>query len=139
MSAGSAPVEVRVARLSELPDGGGVEVEAAGRRIALFRQGAEVYALDAACPHTGGPVAAGIVRDRTVTCPWHWWRFRLDTGERVGAPAIRIGCHEVAVRDGDVIVRVQPPAPPRPLRERLLAAAREWEARQQALDTKGAR
>lgn len=138
MNAGGV-VEARVARLSELADGAGTEVDVGGRRIALFRNGGDVYALDAACPHAGGPIADGMVRDGTVTCPWHWWRFRLDTGERVGSPAVRLACYEVTVRGGDVIVRVPPPAPPRPVRERLLAAAREWEARQQALDTKGAR
>jgi nitrite reductase/ring-hydroxylating ferredoxin subunit len=138
VSTGDGWGEHRVARLDRLPDGTGVEVDAGGRRLALFRRGADVYALDAACPHAGGPIAEGIVRDGTVTCPWHWWRFRLDTGERVGAPGIRTGCYPVAVRDGEVFVRVPPPAPPRPLRERLLAAAREWQARQEALGTKGA-
>lgn len=129
---------VRVARLADLPEGAGVEVEAGGRRLALFRNGTQIYALDASCPHAGGPIATGLVRGGVVTCPWHWWRFRLDTGERLGAPGIRLCRYETTVRDGDVFVRVPRPTPARSLRERLIAAGREWEARQARPDLKGA-
>lgn len=124
MTADDRAVEVRVGALHALPDGRGVGVEAAGRRLVVFRQGDAVIALDGTCPHAGGPIAQGLVRDGIVTCPWHWWRFRLDTGERLGAPHIRLCHYEVAVRDGVVYVLVPPPPPAVPLRERLLARAR---------------
>jgi nitrite reductase (NADH) small subunit len=130
-------VAVRVGRLDDIPEGGAITVTAGGRRIAVFRTGTRISALDGACPHAGGPIGEGMVRDGTVTCPWHWWRFSLDTGERVGAPAIRLRRYEVEVRDGEVWVRVPPPQPALPLRERLLAAGREWQARHHAIDTGG--
>jgi nitrite reductase/ring-hydroxylating ferredoxin subunit len=42
---------VRVAALADLPDGRGVRVDMAGRRIALFRVGGEVFALGDRCSH----------------------------------------------------------------------------------------
>jgi nitrite reductase/ring-hydroxylating ferredoxin subunit len=35
------------------------------------------------CPHEGYPLAAGQVSpgDCVLTCNWHNWKFRLDTGE----------------------------------------------------------
>jgi nitrite reductase (NADH) small subunit len=32
------------------------------------------------CPHKGGPLAEGLVRDGFVTCPWHWYSYELATG-----------------------------------------------------------
>lgn len=136
MNAESTPepgtAEIRVGRLEDLPDHAGVALHLNGRRIALFRSGDSVFALDGTCPHAGGPLADGLVRDGIVTCPWHWWRFRLESGERLGAPGIRVRRYDVSVRNGEVYVRVPPPEPQRPLRERLLAAGRAWEARRHA-------
>ena len=48
--------------------------------IAIFRAAAGWFALDAACPHRGGPLADGIVCDSAVICPLHDRRFDLATG-----------------------------------------------------------
>ena len=56
-----------------------------GRRIAVFRAAGGWYALDAACPHRGGPLADGIVCDRAVICPLHDRRYDLATGAPLGA------------------------------------------------------
>lgn len=99
------------------------EVIAEGRRIALFRLGDEVVALDGTCLHRGGPIALGDVRDGIVTCPWHWWRYRIATGERVDAPEIRLRRYPVEIRDGIVTVAVPPAVEPESWRDRLLRAA----------------
>ena len=52
-----------------------------GRRVAVFRLLDGFAAIDAHCPHAGGPLADGIVADRCVTCPLHGRRFDLRTGE----------------------------------------------------------
>ena len=53
-----------------------------GRGVAVFRCADGWAALDARCPHAGGPLADGIVADGCVTCPLHDWRFDLASGER---------------------------------------------------------
>ncbi|WP_146390164.1 Rieske (2Fe-2S) protein [Allorhodopirellula solitaria] len=57
-----------------------VEVLLAGRVIAVFRHAGSWFAMDGICSHQGGPLAAGIVRDGCVTCPWHGWQYDLATG-----------------------------------------------------------
>ena len=49
----------------------------------MFRtpDGRSVYAVQAECPHSGGPLADGLVGGTTLICPLHAWKFDLSTGE----------------------------------------------------------
>ena len=66
--------------IDDIPLGEGRAITLEGRRIAIFRAAGGWYALDAGCPHRGGPLADGIVCDRAVICPLHDRRFDLATG-----------------------------------------------------------
>jgi nitrite reductase (NADH) small subunit len=79
-----------VCELADVPPGEGRVVTIDGRRIAVFHAPSGWYALDAVCPHRGGPLADGIVSDTTVTCPLHDRRFDLATGASLD------GCDAVA-------------------------------------------
>ncbi|MGH8971620.1 MAG: Rieske (2Fe-2S) protein [Acidimicrobiia bacterium] len=96
--------------------------------VAVFNVDGELCAVDGACPHRGGPLADGMVRDGVVTCPRHWFRFDLRTGEHVGDPGLRLRRYPVRVVDGVVEVLLPPAPPSLSVRERLLAAGREWKA-----------
>lgn len=96
--------------------------------VAVFNVDGELYAVDGACPHRGGPLAEGVVRDGVVTCPLHWFRYDLRTGRHVGERGLRLTCYPLRVVGGVVEVLVPPAPPEMSLRERLLAAGREWKA-----------
>ena len=70
--------------LADIPPGEGRNYEAAGERVAVFhtRTGG-VFAVQAACPHKGGPLADGLVGGTTVICPLHSWKFDLTSGEPI--------------------------------------------------------
>ena len=74
------------------------------RRIALFRDRGELFALDETCPHRGGPLHEGPVEDGVVVCPWHLWRFDLVTGCSPVNPLSRVRTYEVEVEGDDVWV-----------------------------------
>ena len=69
-----------VAAISDIPEEGGLAVQVGGRGVALFRHGEKVLAIEDSCPHRGGRLSDGIVRDGTVFCPLHAWCFRLSDG-----------------------------------------------------------
>src|SRR5262249_40075518 len=50
-----------------------------GRPYAVFALPGGLVVTDGACPHKGGPLAEGLVRDGWVTCPWHWYSYELAT------------------------------------------------------------
>ena len=74
--------ELDIGPLNAIPPGEGRNVEALGRRIAIFhtRTGG-VFAVQAECPHRGGPLADGLVGGTTLICPLHAWKFDLATGD----------------------------------------------------------
>ena len=80
-------LEITVAPLSAIPIGEGRTFEIAGERIAIFnaRQG-KVFAVQASCPHKGGPLADGLLGENTVICPLHASKFDLTTGAALGGP-----------------------------------------------------
>lgn len=96
-------------REDDVPPGEGRNITLEGRRIALFRTDTGWYAVDAVCPHRGGPLADGIVCDHAVTCPLHDRSFDLRTGAGPGDG--RVATYPVEVRDGEVLVAVAAPVP----------------------------
>jgi nitrite reductase (NADH) small subunit len=97
-------------RIEDVPLGEGRVVTLDGRRVALFRAAAGWYALDAACPHRGGPLADGIVCDRAVICPLHDRRYDLASGAPLGA-GDPVAAHAVELRGDRVFVEVAAQVP----------------------------
>lgn len=108
-----------VARLEELPSGSVRGVDVAGRRIVLVQLDGQVYALDARCPHQGGPLDQGEIYLGALVCPWHNFRYDPRTGENIfpanvypdDMPQLRdqlrpATCIPVRIRDGRIFVRL---------------------------------
>lgn len=91
-----------VARLSELPEGRGRVVTVGDKSIALFRRGAEVLAIDNACPHVGGPLGEGELAGDLVSCPWHGWQFDLRSGAWQRDGGVKVACYSVSVEGDEV-------------------------------------
>ena len=121
-------MRVRVCALNDLPPGAATTVGSGALEVAVFNVDGELFALDNACAHTGGPIVDGLVRDGTVTCPLHWWRYDLRTGGRRGAEHIRQATYPVTVANDAIFVDVLEPEPVLRMRERLLRHAEEWNA-----------
>jgi nitrite reductase (NADH) small subunit len=47
-------------------------------------------------------LSGGFVEDGCVTCPWHYWRFRLADGAWADNPKVRLGWYPVHVVGDDV-------------------------------------
>ena len=122
---------ISVGRVEDFPPGAGRVVEAAGRSVAIFNLEGRLFALLNRCLHNGGPIGEGWVRDGVVTCPWHWWRYEIATGERLGSPEMRLERFVVDVREGEVLVDLPAAEPALSMRELLLRHAREWTAEQE--------
>ena len=93
---------IRVAAVKDIPEGGCLHLRIDGTGITLFRQGGRVHALRSECPHRGGPLGEGLVRDGVVTCPWHGYRFDLATGRSVEPVGHQVKTFPVRERNGEV-------------------------------------
>jgi len=79
----------RIGSLDDFPDGRGVAVNAGGRRLAVFRIGADVFVIDDNCPHRNFPLHDGIVTGCSVRCRTHGSGCDLASGAVTCGPARR--------------------------------------------------
>ncbi|KAJ5263566.1 hypothetical protein N7478_011171 [Penicillium angulare] len=91
-----------------------------GKRLVLFRlpsidpsgskpneaQGWSYYAMEAECPHAGGPMADSQIdiedSGYVASCPWHAYDFNVETGE--SSVGIKACTYPIDVREGTVLL-----------------------------------
>jgi nitrite reductase (NADH) small subunit len=90
--------------VSEIPPGEGRAYAVAGRQVAVFRlRDGTVRALDAVCPHRGGPLADGQADANVVVCPLHAHVFDLGTGACSSGQG-DVASYPARVEGGNVVV-----------------------------------
>ncbi len=83
-----------------------IRVEIAGQPITLGRKrDGSVFALRDICPHRAAPLSAGQMKDDTVECPYHGWRFGADDGACKEIPAM---CEDQEMDTSRIKVRTYP-------------------------------
>ena len=95
-----------VCNVGEMKDGESGTVTIGRKTIAIFRTGEKYFAIDDQCPHMGAQLSGGCVEDGVVTCPWHYWRFRLEDGAWADNPRIKVGSYPVHIVGGEILVEV---------------------------------
>jgi nitrite reductase (NADH) small subunit len=74
-------MHVTLGSVQSIPEGEGRCFSVGERKLAVFRaRSGRVFAVQAACPHRGGPLADGLVGGHSVICPLHALCFDLETG-----------------------------------------------------------
>jgi nitrite reductase (NADH) small subunit/3-phenylpropionate/trans-cinnamate dioxygenase ferredoxin subunit len=99
--------------LSELQAGEGKYVEIDGFQLAVFINNGQTFVIDNTCPHAGRNLAGGYVEDGCAVCPWHYWAFRLESGELRDAPGVKISTYPTRLyeHDGTQLVQADLPMP----------------------------
>ena len=110
-----------VGALDELEREGRIVARVGGREVGVVRdpRSGSLHGIRNRCPHHGGPLCLGTVRERLVgapgrydvggqrvlRCPWHGWEFDLETGRCVDEPSLRAAVYTVRVGGNRVLVR----------------------------------
>jgi len=97
----------RACDVSDLRPDRGIAVHVGGERVALFWTAGRVFALSNVCRHQGGPLGEGRILDGCITCPWHGWQYRPDSGTSPPPFTERVETRGVRVQDGAVWVRAE--------------------------------
>jgi len=96
----------RVAALGEIKEGEALPAKLGGEAIALYRLGAEVFAIGDVCTHEFALLSQGFVEDGAIECPLHQARFDIRTGRCLAAPATQdVKSYAVKIEGNDVYVR----------------------------------
>jgi nitrite reductase [NAD(P)H] small subunit len=98
-----------VGNVDEIPLGEGRTYAVDGDQIAVFRlRDGSLRAIDAVCPHKGGPLADGLSDDRVVVCPLHGHTFDMCSGSETGGAEMSVRSYDVTAVDGTI--RITRPA-----------------------------
>lgn len=93
-------------------------------RVCVVSNGeGEYVALPDRCPHRDIALSGGIVKNGTLVCPGHFWRFDLRTGDRTDLPERGVTFYPTRVVNGWVEALLPHPSPRLSMREWLLAEA----------------
>lgn len=123
-------MRVRIGSESELQPGERKCISIDGTEIVVVNNHGSYHALRSFCPHMGGPVGRGAVFEtenappkvcsetgdcedestddehQTIACPFHGWRFDLETGAATFSERKRVRTYDVETVEGDVYVDV---------------------------------
>jgi methionine sulfoxide reductase heme-binding subunit len=50
-------------------------------RIAVFKTGGKLFAVNNVCKHQNGPLGEGKIIDGCITCPWHGYQYLPKNGQ----------------------------------------------------------
>ena len=109
---------IDIGPVETVPLGEGRAVVADGVRIGIFRpRDGGVFAVQAECPHQGGPLTDGLLGGRTVVCPLHEYKFDIQSGSPVGNTCKALKTYRATVdARGHVLVEVITGEPAQPAR-----------------------
>ncbi len=98
---------IELGPIASMPDGVGTRVDVGDDRVAVFRLGDEVHAIDDRCSHAEASLSEGEVVGNEVECPRHGALFDITTGAVLSLPATKpVRTHRVEIREGMVLLTV---------------------------------
>ena len=77
---------VEITALNQIPESDILKVKVEDTSLILNRQGTHVTCYRNACTHLEYPIDMGKVDNGIITCPFHKFRYKLDTGKCLNAP-----------------------------------------------------
>ena len=100
--------QVRVASLSDLPQGKTLAVEVDQREVLLCHTAEGVFAVDNLCTHGAARLCEGKLKGQRILCPLHGAAFDVRNGEALSRPAVRpLASHAVALNGDDILITLQ--------------------------------
>ncbi|HEX5470174.1 MAG TPA: Rieske (2Fe-2S) protein [Gaiellaceae bacterium] len=108
-----------VGSVADLERDGHVVARVGGREVGVVRVDGELRGVRNRCPHHGGPLCLGTVRERVagepgrymlagtpvLRCPWHGWEFDPASGRCLDDEAMRVAVYPAKAEDGRILVQ----------------------------------
>jgi 3-phenylpropionate/trans-cinnamate dioxygenase ferredoxin subunit len=109
-----------VGSVADLERDGRVIARVDGREIGVIAVAGELRGVRNRCPHHGGPLCLGSVRERVagdpgryqlggqtvLRCPWHGWEFDPVTGRCLDDDSMRVAVYPAKAEAGRVLVDI---------------------------------
>jgi len=99
---------VEVCKIDRISEKCATIVSVSGERVAVFRYDGKVSAISNVCQHQNGPLGEGRIIDGCVTCPWHGYQYRPESGAAPAPFTEKVPTFRVKLVEGTVFVHRQP-------------------------------
>jgi nitrite reductase/ring-hydroxylating ferredoxin subunit/DMSO/TMAO reductase YedYZ heme-binding membrane subunit len=107
---------IDVGSVDEIAEGRAkVVAPAGGERVAIFRYEGRISAVTNVCAHQRGPLGEGKIIDGCITCPWHGWEYRPQTGQSPPPFQERIATYRIRVEGRRILLDPSPLPPGTPV------------------------
>lgn len=98
---------IKLIEVSAVPSEDVAAVDAAGRELAIYGVGGEVFATDNVCTHGHARLCDGFLDGHEIECPLHQGKFDVRTGKALCEPLTTdIRTYPVKIEDGHVFVEL---------------------------------
>ncbi|EZQ12270.1 ring-hydroxylating dioxygenase [Candidatus Acidianus copahuensis] len=103
-----------IAFSDQLKEGDFRGVEVLGKEILIGRS-REIFALDNRCPHRGGKLSSGRMKDARIVCPYHGWEYDINgrlsiiPSTRLKPPGISLRRYEIKESLGIIWIKIGNP------------------------------
>ncbi|HEV8599656.1 MAG TPA: Rieske 2Fe-2S domain-containing protein [Gemmatimonadales bacterium] len=98
---------VPVCRAEDIPEAGAKLALVGGERVAVYRYAGRLSAVSNVCKHQNGPLGEGRIVDGCVTCPWHGYQYRPDSGTSPPPFDDKVPTYDLRIEGGQVVVQRQ--------------------------------
>ncbi len=102
---------VEVCKVDRISEKCATIVSLSGERVAVFRYDGKISAISNVCRHQNGPLGEGRIIDGCVTCPWHGYQYRPESGAAPPPFQEKIPTFCTKIVDGSIFVHPQSKAP----------------------------
>jgi nitrite reductase/ring-hydroxylating ferredoxin subunit/DMSO/TMAO reductase YedYZ heme-binding membrane subunit len=94
--------------IADIPENRARIVCLSGERVAIFKYEGKISAVSNVCQHQNGPLGEGKIVFGCITCPWHGYQYRPDTGASPPPFVEKVPTFNVRVKYGRVYVHPRP-------------------------------
>ena len=94
--------------VADIPENRAKIVCLAGERVAIFKYDGKISAVSNVCQHQNGPLGEGKIVYGCITCPWHGYQYKPDTGASPPPFVEKVPTFNVRVVNGRVLVHPKP-------------------------------
>jgi naphthalene 1,2-dioxygenase system ferredoxin subunit len=96
-----------VAAVDDVPQDDVIGMIVAGRDMALYNAGGEIFATDNICTHGQARLCEGFLEGHEIECPLHQGKFDVRTGKPMCAPVTEpIRSYPVKIEGGRVFLAI---------------------------------
>jgi len=95
------------AAVADVPEDDVIGMLVAGRELALYNAGGEIFATDNLCTHGRARLCDGFLDGHEIECPLHQGKFDVRTGQPTCAPVTEaIRSYPVKIEGGRVFLAI---------------------------------